>query len=81
MSVEKVEAAGAKESRVVVSSPSSAHHSDPVASWSEIMDYLRERRDAEQEEMDAREVRRIKMIKKRRKLMHSFFFASNLKIW
>lgn len=45
------------------------------------MEYLRERRDADPEEMDAREVKRIKIIKKRRKLMHSFFYASNLKVW
>ena len=33
------------------------------------------------EELDPKELKRIKLIKKRRKLKHSFFYIANLKIW
>lgn len=38
-------------------------------------------REVDLDELDAKELKRIKTLKKRRKLQHSFLFAGNLKQW
>ena len=39
------------------------------------------RKDVDPDELDPKELKRIKMLKKRRKLQHSFLYAGNLKSW